>query len=73
MVDPNEHEAAAMQDAAEIAGQYIEAIGRTDMAAWSVDEWRSFVEAICGAYVDSLVARQAALNAALGKVQGAQA
>ena len=69
MVDPNEHEAAAMQEAGEIAGQYIEAMGRTDMASWSVDEWRGFVEAICGAYVDSLVARQAALNAAMAKVQ----
>lgn len=69
MVDPNEQEAVAMRAAGEAAGQYIEAVGRTDMATWSEADWRGFIEAVCGAYVDSLVEQQIAINAAIAKVQ----
>ncbi|WP_270935603.1 DUF6511 domain-containing protein [Falsiroseomonas oryzae] len=69
MVDPNEQEAAAMRAAGDIAGQYIDAVGRTDMATWSEQDWRGFIEAICGGYVDALVEQQIAINAALAKVQ----
>jgi len=70
MVDPNEQEIAAMRAAGDIAGQYIEAVGRSDMATWSAADWRGFIEAICGAYVDSLVEQQIAITTALHKVQG---
>ena len=70
MVDPNEQEVAAMRAAGDIAGQFIEAVGRTDMATWSEADWRGFIEAICGAYVDSLVEQQIAINTAVAKVQG---
>jgi len=70
MVDPNEQEVAAMRAAGDMAGQYIEAVGRTDMATWSEADWRGFIEAICGAYVDSLVEQQIAINTAVAKVQG---
>lgn len=73
MVDANEQEVAAMRAASDIAGQFIEAVGRTDMANWSEADWRSFIEAICGAYVDSLVEQQIAINTAMAKVQGAPA
>ncbi|WP_353213189.1 DUF6511 domain-containing protein [Rhodovarius sp.] len=45
MVDPNDQEAAAMTAAGDIAGQYIDAVGRSDMATWSAADWRGFVEA----------------------------
>jgi hypothetical protein len=73
MVDPNEQEVAAMRAASDIAGQFIEAVGRTDMATWSAPDWHGFVEAICGAYVDSLVEQQIAINTAVAKVQGTPA
>ena len=69
MVDPNEQEVAAMRAAGDIAGQYIEAVGRSDMATWSAEDWRGFIEAICGAYVDCLVEQQIAATAALATVQ----
>jgi hypothetical protein len=69
MVDPNEQEVVAMRAAGDIAGQYIDAVGRSDMATWSEQDWRGFVEAICGAYVDALVEQQIAINTALSKVQ----
>jgi hypothetical protein len=56
--------------AGDIAGQYIEAVGRADMATWSEADWRGFIEAICGAYVSSLVEQQIAINTAVAKVQG---
>jgi hypothetical protein len=71
VVEPNEHEAAAMRLARDLAGRHIDALGRTDVASWSVQEWRGFVEAVCGAYVDALVERQIALNTGLGGTQGA--
>ena len=69
MVDPNEQEAAAMRAAGDIAGQFIDAVGRTDMATWSEQDWQGFIEAICGAYVDALIEQQIAINTALAKVQ----
>jgi hypothetical protein len=69
MVDANEQEVAAMRAAGDIAGQYIEAVGRTDMATWSEADWRGFIEAICGAYVDALIEQQIAVNTAVAKVQ----
>lgn len=70
MVDPNKQEVVAMRAAGDIAGQYIEAVGRSDMATWSAEDWRGFIEAICGAYVDSLVEQQIAINTAVARVQG---
>lgn len=70
MVDPNEHELAAMRRAGDAAGEFIDALGRTDMATWSPAEWGSFVETICGGYVDSLIEQQIAVNTAAHKVQG---
>ena len=70
MVDPNEVELAAMRHAGDAAGEFIDALGRTDMAAWSSAEWVSFVETICGAYVDALIDQQIGVNTAAAKVQG---
>lgn len=70
MVDPNEFELAAMRRAGNAAGEFIDALGRTDMAQWAPAEWSSFVETICGAYVDSLIEQQIDVNAAASKVQG---
>lgn len=73
MVDPNEQEITAMRAAGDIAGQYIDSVGRTDMATWSEQDWRGFIEAICGAYVDALIEQQIAVNAAVARVQGVAA
>lgn len=69
MTDPNAVELAAMASASDRAGEYIEALHKTDMAKWSPAEWASFIEVICGGYVDSLCQQQAAAMEALSKVQ----
>lgn len=73
MVDPNHYELAAMAAASDCAGEYIESLGRTDMALWTPEEWASFIEAVCGGYVDSLVRQQAEAMEALARVQAVPA
>ena len=70
MVDPNPIELAAMGQAGARAGDYIDALGRTDMAVWSEAEWTAFIEVICGGYVDALIDQQLAANDAVRKVTG---
>jgi hypothetical protein len=70
MVDPNDCEVAAMRHAGTMAGEYIDALGRTDMAGWSAAEWTAFIEVICGGYVDALIDQQLAANEAARKVTG---
>ena len=69
VTDPNAIELAAMAHASDRAGEYIEALRKTDMAEWTPAEWSSFIEVICGGYVDSLCAAQAAAMEAIAKVQ----
>jgi hypothetical protein len=54
VIDPTEHEIAALLEASQPAGEYIEALGRTDMAAWSNDEWMGFIECVVTGYTDAL-------------------
>jgi hypothetical protein len=54
VIDPTEHEISALLEASQPAGEYIEALGRTDMATWSNDEWMTFLEITVTAYTDAL-------------------
>ena len=69
VVDPNEHELAAMIEAGARAGEFIDRLGRTDMADWSETEWQSFIGVVCGGYVDALMSRQAEVTAAMSRVR----
>jgi hypothetical protein len=55
MIDPNEHERAAMMLASERAGEFIESLGVTDMVEWSREQWGQFIEVICTGYIDKLI------------------
>jgi hypothetical protein len=67
MIDPNTHELAAMAAASDKAGEYIEKLGKTDMARWTAEQWHGFIEVVCGGYVDSLCQQQAEITGALAK------
>ena len=69
MIDANEHELAAMLNASDRAGEFIETVGATDMAAWSREQWGQFIEVICTGYVDKLVDLRAGVDAAMDKVR----
>ena len=69
MVDANEHELSAMAAASDLAGEFIEFTGQTDMAKWPADQWLQFIEVICGGYVDALCAKQAEINTAFDRAR----
>ena len=68
MIDANEHELAAMMQASDRAGEFIETVGGTDMAEWSREQWGQFIEVICTGYVDKLVDLRAGIDTAMDKV-----
>ncbi len=57
MVDPDEHETAAIAAASPMAGEYLESIGKTDLAVLTEVEWLTLLDVIVTAYQDEL-ARQ---------------
>ena len=54
MVDPTQHEVAGMRAASPVAGEYVESLGKTDLAAFSEDEWLTLIEVIVTAFTDAL-------------------
>ena len=58
MVDPTDAEIAAIRSASEPAGQYLESIGKTDLAKLEFDEWMTFLECVCTAFQNEMIAQQ---------------
>lgn len=56
MIDPTKHEIEAMEHAGDMAGEYLDSLGKTDLAKMSQDEWRTLIEVVCGGYVEKLSA-----------------
>ena len=57
VVDPDEHEIAAITAAGPMAGEYLESIGKTDLAVLTAVEWLTLREVIVTAYQDELARR----------------
>ena len=57
VVDPDEHEVAAIAAASPMAGEYLESIGETDLAVLTEAEWLTLLEVIITAYQDELARR----------------
>lgn len=54
MVDPTQHEIEAIQAAADYGGEYLDSLGKTDLAALNEDEWLTFVESVITGFTDKL-------------------
>ena len=54
MIDPTPNEAAAMEAGGMAAGEYLESLGKSDLAALSIAEWRTLLEAVVTGYCDAL-------------------
>lgn len=54
MIDPNEHEEAALRHAGAIGGEYVESLGRADLAQWSEKEWATLVDVVVTAFQEHL-------------------
>ena len=57
MVDPDEHEIAAIEAASPMAGEYLESIGKTDLVVLTEAEWMTLLEVVVTAYQDALARR----------------
>jgi hypothetical protein len=54
MIDPTPNERAAMTQGGAMGGEYLDSLGKTDLAQLSTEEWQTFVEAIVTGYCDGL-------------------
>lgn len=56
MIDPTEQEIEAIQAASEPAGEYLESIGKTDLATMTEEEWLTLLEVVVTAFSDKMAA-----------------
>lgn len=54
MVDPNEQEQQALRYAGQMGGEYLDSIGKTDLAQLSPEEYARLVEVYVGNYLDKV-------------------
>ena len=54
MIDPTPNERAAMAHGGVMAGEYLDSLGRTDLAQLSTEEWHTLIEVIVAGYCDHL-------------------
>ena len=54
MIDPTPNEQAAMAAGGEAAGEYLESLGKSDLATLSPAEWRQLIEIVVTGYCDTL-------------------
>jgi len=54
MVDPTPNEQEALDAASRTAGEYLESVGKTDLAQLEVQEWESLIESVVTGYTDRL-------------------
>jgi hypothetical protein len=54
MIDPSPNERAAIARGGAMAGEYLESLGKSDLAQLSVEEWHTLLEVIVTGYCDHL-------------------
>lgn len=54
MIDPTPNELAALDYAGDMAGEYLDSIGKTDLAALTRSEWSTLIEVTVTGYCDRL-------------------
>jgi len=54
MIDPTPNELAAILHGADMAGEYLDSLGKTDLTLLSIEEWHTLIEAVVTGYCDHL-------------------
>ena len=54
MIDPTPNEAEAMTVSGQMGGEYLESIGKSDLATLTETEWDRFIDAVVTGYCDHL-------------------
>ena len=56
MIDPTDAELEAREHAGAMGGEYLDQLGKTDLAVLTLEEWGTFVAAVCDGYTEKLLA-----------------
>lgn len=54
MIDPSPNEVEAMTVGGQMGGEYLESIGKSDLATLTEIEWDRFIDAVVTGYCDHL-------------------
>ena len=54
MIDPTPNEQDAMTVAGKTAGEYLESLGKTDLANMTLEQWECLIESVVTGYTDRL-------------------
>lgn len=54
MIDPTPNEIVSMEHGGHMGGEFLESIGKTDLAVLTQEQWQTFVEAVITGYCDHL-------------------
>jgi len=54
MIDPTPNEQVAMAAGGNAAGNYLESLGKSDLARLTQEEWRRLIEIVVTGYCDTL-------------------
>ena len=54
MIEPTPNERAAMEHGGAMAGEYLDSLGKSDLAQFSLGEWQALIEVIVTGYCDHL-------------------
>ncbi len=54
MIDPTPNENAAMTHGGAVGGEYLDSLGKTDLAQLTLAEWQTLIEIIVTGYCDHL-------------------
>ena len=54
MIDPTPNERAAILHGGDMAGEYLDSLGKSDLALFSSEEWQILLEVIVTGYCDRL-------------------
>ena len=54
MIDSTPNEQAAMEHGGRMGGEYLDSLGKTDLATFTVEEWSIFIECVVTGYCDCL-------------------
>lgn len=53
-MSPEQHENEAIMYGGQMGGEYLDSIGKTDLATLSADEWAEFLNCVCKNYLEKL-------------------
>jgi len=54
LIDKTAHEQNALDYASDMAGEHIDSLPSTDMARWTIEQWRAHLEVVVAAFTQKM-------------------